>query len=176
MTLHRQGKAPYRVLFVCTGNSARSVLAECLLNRLGAGAFVASSAGSNPVGTVNPHALALLTDLGYETENLASKSWDVFADPDENAFDFIFTVCDSAAAETCPVWPGHPTTAHWGLPDPAAVEGSDSDKRAAFRSAYDLLSRRIEAFVALPVEELAGDELLQKLAHIGDMSTDLTNC
>ena len=140
----------YDVLFLCTGNSARSVLAEALLNHIGRGRFRARSAGSFPTGKVNPFTLETLRHLGLPTEGLRSKSWDEFAAPGAPPLDFIFTVCDNAAGEACPVWPGKPVTAHWGVPDPAAVEGSDEAKRAAFRDAATTLRRRIELLVALP--------------------------
>ena len=133
----------YNVLFLCTGNSARSVLAEALLNARGAGRFRAWSAGSHPVGRVNPHAIAVLEQAGLATDGLRSKSWDEFARPDAPSLDFIFTVCDSAANETCPLWPGQPVTAHWGLPDPAAVQGTEAEKARAFRDTFIALDRRI---------------------------------
>ncbi|HUQ76090.1 MAG TPA: arsenate reductase ArsC, partial [Burkholderiales bacterium] len=139
------------VLFLCTGNSARSVLAEAYLNHAGGGRFKAYSAGSQPAGKVNPLALQLLSAKGIRTAGFRSKSWNEFA---SMPLDLIFTVCDNAAAETCPVWPGKPATAHWGVPDPAAVQGSDAEKRAAFERAYVALSRRIERLIALPVETL----------------------
>jgi protein-tyrosine-phosphatase len=140
------------VLFLCTGNSARSILAEAYLNHAGRGRFRAYSAGSHPGGKVNPFALELLRERGLPTSGVRSKSWDEFAGAGAPRIDFIFTVCDSAAAETCPIWPGHPVTAHWGVPDPAAVEGSDDEKRRAFREAFTALSRRIDLFLALPDE------------------------
>lgn len=158
---------PYNVLFLCTGNSARSILAEALLNRHGAGRFRAFSAGSFPTGRVNPFALALLKETGFPVEGLRSKSWDEFAHPGAPELDFIFTVCDNAAGEVCPVWPGHPITAHWGIPDPAAVEGSDADKRAAFMTAFLTLERRIRLLVSLPVGSLDRLALGQRLSDIG---------
>lgn len=157
------------VLFLCTGNSARSILAECLMNRLGKGRFHAVSAGSMPAGKVNPVALELLDSLDHDTSGLRSKSWDEFAarGADTSKIDFVFTVCDSAAAEPCPVWPGEPVTAHWGLPDPAAVEGSDAEKRVAFLDTYKALSRRIEAFVNLPMDSLDRLAMRRALARIG---------
>lgn len=152
--------APYNILFLCTGNSARSILAECLMNRVGAGKFRAYSAGSMPKGQVHPQAIKLLAGLGYETAELRSKSWDEFATPDGPQFDFIMTVCDNAAGETCPVWPGKPIQAHWGIPDPAAVEGPDSEVALAFADAYRMLNNRIELFTALPIESL--DRLAMK--------------
>ncbi|TVR99620.1 MAG: arsenate reductase ArsC [Rhodospirillales bacterium] len=160
---------PFNVLFLCTGNSARSVLAESILNRLGDGRFVAFSAGSQPTGRVNPFALELLEREGYPTANLRSKSWDAFSGPDAPTIDFIFTVCDSAASEVCPIWPGHPTTAHWGIADPAAVDGSDDDKRQAFLDATQRLSRRIERFLALPLNTLDAETLRARLRAIGDI-------
>lgn len=135
------------VLFLCTGNSARSILAEALLNALAQGRYRAYSAGSRPAGRVNPFALRLLEGKGFGTHGLRSKSWDEFARPDAPRMDFVFTVCDSAAAETCPVWPGHPVTEHWGIPDPAAVRGSDEDKRRAFDAAFTQLAARIRGFL-----------------------------
>lgn len=152
--------APYNILFLCTGNSARSILAECIMNRVGAGKFRAYSAGSMPKGQVHPQAIKLLAGLGYETAQLRSKSWDEFAKSDGPQFDFIMTVCDNAAGETCPVWPGKPIQAHWGIPDPAAVEGPDSEVVLAFADAYRMLNNRIELFTALPIESL--DRLAMK--------------
>ena len=142
------------VLFLCTGNSARSILAEAYLNQAARGRFRAYSAGSQPAGRVNPFALELLHETGLPTAGARSKSWDEFARPDAPKIDFVFTVCDSAAAEVCPVWPGHPVKAHWGVPDPAAVEGTDEQKRHAFKDALTTLSRRIDLFLALPAEKL----------------------
>lgn len=158
---------PFHVLFLCTGNSARSILGEAILNHLGEGRFRAWSAGSRPAGHVNPFALELLQDKGLPTQGLRSKSWDEFAAPGAPAFDFIFTVCDSAAAETCPVWPGHPMSAHWGIPDPAAVEGDDEAKRRAFREAYAALERRITRFLELPLASLDERATRLRLAEIG---------
>jgi arsenate reductase len=138
------------VLFLCTGNSARSILAEALLNRRGAGKFVAYSAGSFPKGKVNPFALELLRESGFDTRSLRSKSWDEFEKPGAPRLDLIFTVCDNAAGEVCPIWPGHPITAHWGIDDPAAVEGTDEEKRQAFKKAFLELEARIELLVDLP--------------------------
>ena len=158
---------PYNVLFLCTGNSARSILGEALLNSLGKGRFRAWSAGSRPGGRVNPFALEILAKNGFATEGLRSKSWDEFAAPGAPEFDFIFTVCDAAAAETCPVWPGHPMSAHWGIPDPAAVEGDDETKRRAFRDAFSRLQRRISLLVNLPVQSLDKLSLQKELGEIG---------
>ena len=158
---------PFNVLFLCTGNSARSILAEAILNRLGGGKFVAWSAGSQPKGAVHPQALALLQRLGYPTTGLRSKSWDEFAQAGAPHLDFVFTVCDNAANEVCPVWPGQPMTAHWGIPDPAAVEGSEAEIVAAFRDAYHRLERRIEVFANLPVRSLDRMSLQTRLNEIG---------
>lgn len=160
-------KIVYNVLFLCTGNSARSILAEVLLNSRGAGRFRAFSAGSHPVGRVNPYALAFLQKAGHATDGLRSKSWDEFAQPGSPALDFVFTVCDSAANEVCPIWPGQPITAHWGLPDPAAVQGSDADKEKAFRDTYVTLDRRIDLFTSLPIAGLDQLSLSRKVARIG---------
>ena len=157
----------YKVLVLCTGNSARSILGEVLFNVLGKGRFIAHSAGSKPAGRVNPFALELLRQQDFSTEGLRSKSWDEFAAPGAPEIDFIFTVCDNAAGETCPIWPGKPFTAHWGIPDPAAVEGDDAAKRAAFRKAFDQLARRIQLFMSLPIEKLDKLTLKEKLADIG---------
>jgi arsenate reductase len=159
----------YNVLFLCTGNSARSILAEALVNRLGAGRFKAFSAGSHPKGAVHPVALEVLGECNFPTDSLRSKSWDEFATPSAPTLDFIFTVCDNAAGELCPVWLGHPMTAHWGINDPAAVDGSDADKRKAFREAFDALKKRIESFLALPVASLDEPTLKQRLGEIGQL-------
>jgi len=156
----------YNVLVLCTGNSARSILGEVLFNALGKGKFKAYSAGSKPAGKVNPGALAWLQANGYSTEGLRSKSWDEFAAPGAPAFDFVFTVCDNAAGEVCPVWYGVPVTAHWGIPDPAHVEG-DAARRAAFEKAAAQLTRRIELFLSLPIDQLDQAALKAKLAEIG---------
>ena len=158
---------PYHVLFLCTGNSARSILAEAVLNHRGAGRFTAFSAGSHPNGRVNPHALALLAKAGLPVEGLRSKSWDEFAAPGAPRLDFVFTVCDNAANEVCPVWPGQPITAHWGVEDPAAVEGDDATKRRAFLNAYTVLRTRIQLFVNLPLTSLDRLALTQRLRDIG---------
>jgi arsenate reductase len=158
----------YNVLFICSGNSARSIMAEAILDREGKGRFRAWSAGSHPAGSVNPHAISLLQTLGYETEGLRSKSWDEFAAPGAPEMDFVFTVCDDAAGETCPVWPGHPATAHWGVPDPAKVTGSHAEISEAFDEAYRLLAARIGLLVALPIAKLDHVSLHKHLAEIGD--------
>jgi arsenate reductase (thioredoxin) len=157
----------YNVLFLCTGNTARSVLAEGILNHLGKGRFRAFSAGSQPKGAVNPFALEELRRAGLPTDGFRSKSWDEFARPGAPEMDFIFTVCDNAANEVCPVWIGHPMTAHWGVEDPAAVEGADEAKRAAFRKASTELRRRIELFLSLPFEKLERMALQHEVAEIG---------
>ncbi len=156
----------YNVLVLCTGNSARSILGEVLFNTLGRGKFKAYSAGSKPAGRVNPGAIELLQERGFGIDGLRSKSWDEFAAPGAPEIDFIFTVCDNAAGETCPIWPGKPATAHWGIPDPAHVEG-DEARRAAFRRAYDQLARRIQLFMSLPIEKLDKLTLKEKLTEIG---------
>jgi protein-tyrosine-phosphatase len=161
---------PYNVLFLCTGNSARSILAEAILNRIGKGKFVAYSAGSDPKGKVNPHAIALLKRLDFPTGDLRSKSWNEFSATSAPQLDFVFTVCDNAANELCPVWPGQPMTAHWGIPDPAAVEGDDSSVDFAFRDAYAVLQRRIELFANLPVQSLDRMSLKKRLDDIGRTS------
>jgi arsenate reductase len=158
---------PYHVLFLCTGNSARSILAECALNRLGAGKFVAFSAGSYPKGKVHPYALELLERLNYPTQHLRSKSWDEFAAPGARPLDFVFTVCDNAAGETCPIWPGQPMTAHWGLPDPAAVQGSEAERRLAFAETLRMLNNRIAVLVSLPIKSLDKLSLQNRLREIG---------
>lgn len=160
----------YNVLFLCTGNSARSILAESILNQEGKGRFHAFSAGSYPKGEVNPHALKELTALGYPATGFASKSWDVFAAPDAPQMDFIFTVCDSAAGEACPVWLGHPMTAHWGVEDPAAVEGTEVEVQRAFAQAARFLKNRISAFLSLPLSSIDKLALEQHLRQIGAMA------
>ena len=157
----------YNVLFLCTGNSARSILAEAILNRRGKGRFKAFSAGSHSKGSVHPLALALLERKGLPTEGLRSKAWDEFAKPGAPVLDFVFTVCDNAAGEVCPIWPGQPMTAHWGQPDPAAVEGSDLDKTNAFREAFRMLERRIDMFTSLPMASLDQLSLGKKVREIG---------
>jgi arsenate reductase (thioredoxin) len=167
MSEHR----PYNVLFLCTGNSARSVMAEAILNRFGAGKFVAYSAGSMPKGAVHPETLALLRRLNYDVSGFRSKSWDVFAQADSPPLDFVFTVCDNAAGEVCPVWPGQPMTAHWGVPDPPAASGSPIEFARAFANAYGMLQNRIAIFVNLPFESLDRLSLQSRLDAIGK-STD----
>lgn len=157
----------YNVLFLCTGNSARSILAEAILNRTGAGRFRAFSAGSHPKGAVHPYSLDLLRNLGHPVDDLRSKSWDEFAVPGAPPLDFVFTVCDDAAGEACPVWPGQPMTAHWGLPDPAAVTGSEAFRRAAFADTYRMLSNRIGIFLNLPLASIDRMALKRSLDAIG---------
>jgi arsenate reductase len=157
----------YNVLFLCTGNSARSILAEAILDQLGRGRFKAYSAGSHPNGKVNPFAIEFLRGAGLPTDGLRSKSWEEFAKPGAPRMDFVFTVCDAAAAETCPIWPGQPMTAHWGIADPAAVEGTDEDKRAAFREAATILRRRIELLINLPIKTLDELAIHKRLKEIG---------
>ena len=156
-----------KVLFICTGNSARSILAEGLMNSLGKGRFVAFSAGSHPTGVVNPFALEALAALLIPTDGFRSKNWDEFAKPDSPRFDFIFTVCDQAAGEMCPVWIGQPMTAHWGVPDPAVAEGSDDEKRQQFRNAAVTLKRRIELMLALPIERRDAVAIQRQVRDIG---------
>jgi len=155
------------VLFLCTGNSARSILAEAYLNSAGGGRFRAYSAGSHPAGKVNPFAIELLEKNRIGVEGLRSKNWDEFAKPDAPRLHYVFTVCDNAAGETCPLWPGQPVTAHWGVPDPAAVQGSDEEKRKAFLAAFAQLSTRIRLFLNLPFEKLERHALQTKLREIG---------
>jgi arsenate reductase len=162
----------YNVLFLCTGNSARSILAESLLNHWGRGRFHAFSAGSHPKGEVHPIALALLKQLDFPIEGLRSKPWDEFEAAGAPHLHFVFTVCDNAAGEVCPVWPGKPMTAHWGIPDPAAVEGSDADKWSAFRAALQALEDRIRAFASLPLASLQGIPLKRELERIGQLPTE----
>lgn len=163
-------KKPYNVLFLCTGNSARSIVAEAILNKIGAGKFRAHSAGSQPKGQVNPNTLRLLRSLGYDTSEFRSKSWTEFARPGAPSLDFVFTVCDNAAGETCPIWPGQPMTAHWGIPDPAEAKGSEAEIALAFKDAYRMLHQRIGIFVALPVQSLDRLTLQSKLRDIGRIS------
>jgi arsenate reductase len=157
----------YNVLFLCTGNTARSIMAEGILRKDGAGRFNAYSAGSYPKGVVNPYALRVLDEMGYPTDGFSSKSWDVYSGPDAPTMDFVFTVCDDAAGEACPVWPGHPMTAHWGIEDPAKVEGTDIEKEAAFIRAFKFLKNRISVFVNLPIEAVDKLALARRLQDIG---------
>lgn len=159
----------YNVLFLCTGNSARSILAEGILRKDGAGRFNAFSAGSHPKGKVNPFGLKVLGSYGYPTEGYRSKSWDEFAAPGAPVMDFVFTVCDSAAGEVCPIWPGQPMTAHWGIEDPAAIEGTDIEKERAFVTAFRYLKNRISIFISLPIRSLDKMALGAKLREIGQM-------
>jgi arsenate reductase len=160
---------PYNVLFLCTGNSARSIMAEAVLNKLGAGKFRAYSAGSQPRGQVHPETLRLLKGLDYDISGLRSKSWNEFAKPGAPPLDFAFTVCDNAAGETCPVWPGQPMTAHWGVPDPAEARGTPAQVALAFKDAYRMLHQRIGVFTALPIGSLDQLSLQSKLKEIGRM-------
>ncbi|WP_293661718.1 arsenate reductase ArsC [Rhodoferax sp. OV413] len=158
---------PYNVLFLCTGNSARSILAEVQLNAIAQGKFKAFSAGSHPNGTVNPFAIEFLNANGFSTEGLRSKSWDEFSSPDAPVMDYVITVCDQAAGEQCPYWPGHPMSAHWGVDDPAAVTGSDEEKRLAFRKTAAVMRKRIELFNSLPTPSLDRLSLKAKMDEIG---------
>jgi arsenate reductase len=162
----------YNVLFLCTGNSARSIMAEALMDQWGGGRFRGYSAGSFPKGTVNPLALQLLGEMGLRTEGMRSKSWDEFAQPGAPVMDFVFTVCDQAAAEPCPVWPGQPITAHWGVPDPAAVGGDGAARMLAFREAFRMLERRIKLLVALPIRSLSVLAITRKVEEIGRLRPD----
>jgi arsenate reductase len=162
----------HNVLFLCTGNSARSILAESFINHLGRDHFRGFSAGSHPKGTVHPIALELLNQVGLPTEGLRSKPWDEFAAPGAPRLDFVFTVCDNAAGEVCPYWPGQPITAHWGVPDPAAVEGSETQKRTAFRNALKALESRIKIFTSLPIASLDRMTLKERLDAIGNTPTE----
>src|SRR5947199_10867217 len=157
----------FNVLFLCTGNSARSIIAEAILNKLGAGKFRAFSAGSQPKGELNPHAVLLLQGLGYDLAGFRSKSWLEFAEPGAPALDFVFTVCDNAAGETCPLWPGQPMTAHWGVPDPAAVAGTPEQIERAFRDAFMILERRISLFLCLPLSSLDNLPIQKDIDLIG---------
>ena len=160
---------PLNVLFLCTHNSARSVIAEAILNKLGRGNFHAYSAGSQPSGKINPHALQMLSGLGYDVSSFRSKSWNEFTKPGAPVFDFVFTVCDNAAGEACPVWPGQPMTAHWGLPDPSLATGTDAEVAHAFNKTHRMLAMRIGIFVALPLKKLAALSLQAQLRDIGRM-------
>ena len=158
---------PYKVLFLCTGNSARSIIAEAILNKLGRGTFQAHSAGSQPKGQVNPNTIDLLQGLGYDTSSFRSKSWSEFAAPGAAPLDFVFTVCDNAAGEACPFWPGQPMTAHWGVPDPAEATGNEAEIALAFKDTYRMLHQRIAIFTALPIKSLDQVSLQKRLAGIG---------
>jgi arsenate reductase (thioredoxin) len=158
---------PYNILVLCTGNSARSILAEALFNTLGAGRFKAFSAGSHPTGRVNPYAVEQVEALGYPVDGLRSKSWDEFAQADSPQMDFIVTVCDNAAGETCPLWPGKPVTAHWGFPDPAAVVGTEEEKRAAFALTLRQIRNRVQLFLSLPLETLDRMAIESRMRAIG---------
>jgi len=157
----------FNVLFLCTGNSARSIIAEAILNRVGAGKFRAFSAGSHPKGQIHPYALQLLKNLNHDTTQLRSKDWNEFAGADASNMNFVFTLCDDAAHETCPVWPGQPMTAHWGLPDPAAVEGTEAEKHLAFADTYRMLNNRTSIFISLPMKSLDRLALQKRLDEIG---------
>jgi arsenate reductase (thioredoxin) len=159
---------PLNLLFLCTGNSARSIIAEAIVNREGRGRFRAYSAGSHPRGAVNPHTIALLKSLHYPTESFRSKSWDEFERPDAPRLDFVFTVCDDTAAEVCPIWPGQPMTAHWGMPDPAAVQGSPAEVALAFDDTYRMMNNRIMLFMNLPMTALDRLSLQRRLDEIGE--------
>ena len=164
---NRKQQEPLKVLFLCTGNSARSIMAEAILNRLGLGKFKAYSAGSYPKGEINPHAFAVLKKSNYDVSKLRSKSWDEFAGPDAPKLDFVFTVCDDAAKEVCPIWPGQPMSAHWGLPDPAKAEGSEAEQALAFADCFRMLYQRISIFVNLPLDRLSKLSLQKHLDEIG---------
>jgi arsenate reductase len=161
---------PYNVLFLCTGNSARSIIAEAILNKVGTGKFRAFSAGSQPKGRVHPETLQLLRGLGYDTSAFRSKSWGEFAEPGAPVMDFVFTVCDNAAGESCPLWPGQPMTAHWGVPDPAEAKGNPAEIALAFKDAYRMLHQRIGIFAALPIKSLDRLSLQKHVADIGRMT------
>lgn len=163
--------SPYNVLFLCTGNSARSIIAEAVLNKMGAGNFCAYSAGSQPKVQVHPETLTLLKSFGYSVKHLRSKSWLEFTEWNAPKFDFVFTVCDSAGSETCPIWPGKPVSAHWGLPDPAEARGSPAEVSLAFKETYCQLSQRIESFTALPLKSISELSLKNKLREIGEMES-----
>ena len=165
--MREPGDRPYNVLFLCTGNSARSIIGEAVLNRAGQGKFRAFSAGSQPKGEVHPYTLDLLRKMHFDVSNARSKSWLEFAQPDAPKLDFVFTVCDNAANETCPVWPGQPMTAHWGVPDPAAATGTEAEIRFAFADALRMLANRINIFVSLPLDKLDHLSLQKRLDDIG---------
>ena len=160
-------REPYNILVLCTGNSARSIMGEALFNTMGAGRFHAYSAGSHPAGKVNPFAIEQIIALGYPTDNLRSKSWDEFAEPGAPRMDFVVTVCDNADGEMCPLWPGQPVTAHWGFPDPVAVEGTDEQKRAAFAQTLRQMRHRVQLFLSLPLETLDRMAIENKMRAIG---------
>ena len=162
----------YNVLFICTGNSARSIMAEAILNNLGHGQFIAHSAGSHASGKINPYALELIKSDNLPHEHLRSKSWDEFALPDAPQLDFVFTVCDKAAGEVCPVWPGQPMTAHWGVEEPSAVDGTEEEKRKAFSTAFRILHRRLSLFTSLPIDKLDNLSLKRELDTIGTIQVD----
>ena len=169
LTQHEQAR-PFNVMFLCTGNSARSIMAEAIMNRVGRGRFKAFSAGSMPMGEVNPHALHLLKKLNHPTDGFRSKPWEEFSradNPDAPELDFVFTVCDNAAGEVCPIWPGQPMTAHWGLPDPAEATGSEAEIGLAFADTYRMLANRIDIFVNLPFESLDRLSLQRRMEDIG---------
>lgn len=168
--MNPDAKRPYNVLFLCTGNSCRSIMAEAIMNRVGSGRFKAFSAGSHPTGVVNPHALELLKRMNHPVQGLRSKPWDEFSrqsNPDAPELDFVFTVCDNAAGEVCPIWPGQPMSAHWGLPDPAAFKGTDAETAVVFADAYRMLNNRISLFVNLPLTSLDRLTLQKRLDQIG---------
>ena len=164
----------FNVLFLCTHNSARSIMAEAIINRVGMGKFKGYSAGSMPRGKIHPMAIELLNRLNYDTSNARSKSWDEFAKPGTPELDFVFTVCDNAANEVCPIWPGQPMSAHWGLPDPVAVEGSEVQRALAFADTYRMLNNRISIFTSLPLTSLDKISLQRRLDDIGKTKTDVT--
>lgn len=167
-------KGSYNLLFLCTGNSARSIMAEAIANKAGRGRFRAYSAGSHPTGTVNPFAIDLLERMGYPTRGLRSKSWDEFAAPGAPEVDFVFTVCDNAAGEVCPIWPGKPVTAHWGFPDPAARQGTDVEKAAAFADVFAQVRRRVDAFAALPFDTLDRLALTRRVRELAQPARETT--
>jgi arsenate reductase len=167
MEIVKQQQKCLNVLFLCTGNSARSIMAEAILNRLGRGRFKAFSTGSQPAGYVHPLALQMLRNAHFDVSNARSKPWDEFTKPDAPNLDFVFTVCDNAAKEVCPIWPGQPMTAHWGLPDPAKAEGNEAEKAAAFADAMRMLNQRIGIFVSLPLDKLSKLSLQKHLDDIG---------
>jgi arsenate reductase len=162
----------YNVLFICTGNSARSIMAEAILNNLGNGRFIAYSAGSHASGKINPYALDLIKSNNLPHAHLRSKSWDEFARPDAPELDFVFTVCDKAAGEVCPVWPGQPMTAHWGVEEPSAVNGTEEEKRKAFSTAFRILHRRLSLFTSLPIDKLDNLSLKRELDTIGTIKAE----